>query len=381
MRISQGSLLGTLLWSCCPAIAMAQTYIVDAANGLGANFTDLPAAVAAVPDGAVLEVRAGNYSGFAIVNKGLSVLFAPGAMIRSPVSGTGWNSTGVDIQGVGPTQTVLLRGLCISPNISPIAPIYRWSLSNSQGLVLFEDCGRQPSTALPPSLSATNCLQVSLDRCQFGYSPSCRHGASLVNSDVVFRSCGVAWVGAIGCRLQFLDSGVDSWGCGYPSVAPAIQMTGGDTRFLAGSAAIALFNSSVAGSGVLRIDPSATVAPNFHSIQPNYLEMPAVDATGGSLGASVTTTMRGPTGDVGALLVGLPGPPLLFPGFTDSLWLQPGTESVCTFAALAAGTPLTVTYTVPNVQAIRGLRLCWHGVSFGATNGLQASNPAITMHW
>ena len=27
------------------------------------------------------------------------------------------------------------------------------------------------------------------------------------------------------------------------------------------------------------------------------------------------------------------------------------------------------------------LRLCWHGVSFGATNGLQASNPAITTHW
>ena len=64
-----------------------------------------------------------------------------------------------------------------------------------------------------------------------------------------------------------------------------------------------------------------------------------------------------------------------------AFWLQPGTESVCTFAAFTSGTPLTVTYAVPNVQAIRGLRLCWHGVSFGATNGLQASNPAITTHW
>ena len=36
---------------------VAQTYVVDAANGPGSQFTDLPTAVAAVPDGATLLVR------------------------------------------------------------------------------------------------------------------------------------------------------------------------------------------------------------------------------------------------------------------------------------------------------------------------------------
>ena len=143
-----------------------------------------------------------------------------------------------------------------------------------------------------------------------------------------------------------------------------------------------VFQWSVAGSGALRVDPRAGLnSPTSPSIVTNHLEMPAADSTGGSLGASVTTTVRGPAGDVGALLVGLPGPPLQFPGFADALWLQPGTESVCTFAAFAAGTSLAATYAVPNLQVIRGLRLCWHGVSFGATNGLQVSNPAISTHW
>ena len=355
-------------------MTMAQTYIVDAANGPGTNFTDLPAAVATVPDGAVLEVRAGNYSGFAITNKGMSVLFASGARIQSPVSTSGplW----VDIQGTGPSQTVLLRGLQIAPYVWLSS---YWSLSNCQGLVLLKDLS---PGGTPPGLMTANCRQVAVARCNLGDDVSCHVGAILTNSNVVFRSCHMAWVSATSCQLQFLDSFVSSLGCGYPSIAPAIQMNGGDTRIQAGSSTASAFNASVAGNGVLRVDPSATLGwPTYPPIQPTYLEMPAVAATGGSLGGSVTTTVRGPTGDVGALLVGLLGPPLQFPGFADALWLQPGTESVCTFAAFTAGTPLTVTYAVPNVQAIRGLRLCWHGVSFGATNGLQASNPAITTHW
>ena len=42
----------------CVALALpAQTFIVDAASGPGTNFTDLPPAIAAVPDGAIPLVR------------------------------------------------------------------------------------------------------------------------------------------------------------------------------------------------------------------------------------------------------------------------------------------------------------------------------------
>lgn len=39
-----------------------QTFIVDASNGPGTNFTSISAAITAVPDGAVLDVRAGLYA-------------------------------------------------------------------------------------------------------------------------------------------------------------------------------------------------------------------------------------------------------------------------------------------------------------------------------
>ena len=52
----------------------AQTFIVDQNGGPGVHYQDLPRAVAAVPDGAVLRVRAGNYSTFVLANKGLSIL-------------------------------------------------------------------------------------------------------------------------------------------------------------------------------------------------------------------------------------------------------------------------------------------------------------------
>lgn len=44
------------------ALMPAQTYVVAAAGG--GNFTDLPQAVAAVPSGATLHVKPGNYTGF-----------------------------------------------------------------------------------------------------------------------------------------------------------------------------------------------------------------------------------------------------------------------------------------------------------------------------
>ena len=64
----------------------SQTIFVDTNNDPGTHFTDLPTAVAAVPDGAVLQVRAGSYSGFSVSGKGLSILGAAGVSITSPIS-------------------------------------------------------------------------------------------------------------------------------------------------------------------------------------------------------------------------------------------------------------------------------------------------------
>lgn len=54
------------------ATVPGQTYVVDAQGG--GSFTDLPAAIAAVPNGAVLLVRPGTYSAFSVANTSLTIL-------------------------------------------------------------------------------------------------------------------------------------------------------------------------------------------------------------------------------------------------------------------------------------------------------------------
>lgn len=55
-------------------LLLPTTWIVDASNGPGTNFTDLPAAVAAAASGDTIIVRAGVYSHFEGVGKALTIL-------------------------------------------------------------------------------------------------------------------------------------------------------------------------------------------------------------------------------------------------------------------------------------------------------------------
>ncbi|MBL9077290.1 MAG: hypothetical protein JNL08_07300 [Planctomycetes bacterium] len=67
------------------------TWIVDAANGPGTNFLDLPAAIAAASDGDTILVRAGTYSPFTITGKNLQIRGAGAAatLVDALVAGAG----------------------------------------------------------------------------------------------------------------------------------------------------------------------------------------------------------------------------------------------------------------------------------------------------
>ena len=54
-------------------LLLQSTWLVDANNPPGTNFTDLPPAVAAAQSGDVIRVRAGSYSGFAVAGKSLTI--------------------------------------------------------------------------------------------------------------------------------------------------------------------------------------------------------------------------------------------------------------------------------------------------------------------
>ena len=115
----------------CVALALltvtapAQVFIVDANNGAGTNFTDLPPAVAAVPDGATLRVLPGNYTAFALQGKGLRV-------IAEGVVQVGLTLGDIDIRSTAASQVVILRGL--------ILPYGAVRVSDCRGPVVIEQC-------------------------------------------------------------------------------------------------------------------------------------------------------------------------------------------------------------------------------------------------
>lgn len=65
-----GSLATFLLLA---VVAPAQTFVVDASNGPGTDYTSLATATAAAPSGSTLRIRAGSYAGFVIDAKSLAL--------------------------------------------------------------------------------------------------------------------------------------------------------------------------------------------------------------------------------------------------------------------------------------------------------------------
>ncbi|MCA8976080.1 MAG: hypothetical protein KDC98_15265 [Planctomycetes bacterium] len=82
-----------------PATLLAQTFVVDINNGPGTSFTTIDAAVAAVPGGSTLIVKAGNYPGFTIAQKSITVL-AEARVVASPA---------ISVTGLTAAQKVVLR--------------------------------------------------------------------------------------------------------------------------------------------------------------------------------------------------------------------------------------------------------------------------------
>ena len=87
-------------------------WIVDAANGPGTNFVDLPPAVAAAASGDTIIVRAGSYSAFNVSGKALTIRGAGAAAAHVFGLGAGApSSLGTTIAAVPAGSTFYVSGL------------------------------------------------------------------------------------------------------------------------------------------------------------------------------------------------------------------------------------------------------------------------------
>ena len=135
------------------ATAPTQIFIVDATNGAGAHFTDLPAAVAATPDGATLRVKPGSYSPFTVTNKGLKII-GEGRVTIDRVS----TQLDIEVRGTSPSQQILLRNLVF--NLYPPGAVH---LLDAAGPVTLEAC--RTSHTLFRNIDFERCRAVHFHAC------------------------------------------------------------------------------------------------------------------------------------------------------------------------------------------------------------------------
>ncbi|MBM4060903.1 MAG: hypothetical protein FJ265_07375 [Planctomycetes bacterium] len=390
-----------------PVLA-AQTYIVDVNNGPGTNFVDLPTAVAAVPDGAVLLVRAGNYAGFTVAGKGLAILGDP----RVAITDTIW------ISATLPHQAFTLRGL-VWPQAYSSSLTDLLLLSDCGGPVLIEAVAQPPaSTCLPASwpgtcfravgVHAVRCSQLTLRDCTILCT------ASFADSEVVLEATTVRGeaYGVINNQTVVYARNAVTLYRGSLQVAGGSLIRGGDGNgpslatspdghgIFMDSASLRLLDGAV-GSGqgsltppvgyaviaagtnpVLRLSPrvlvTASGSPRIVGAAAVPAPMPELTGSsapaGGTLGATVTTE----SGDLVVLAVGFPGPAIFVAGMHDPFWLDP---VVHFFVAVGAqgGTPIGGAVAVPSGPAFVGLRLGWQAACYGPVTGFQATNPVVTL--
>lgn len=175
--------LASLLLSLTGIPAAADVLVVDA--GGGADFTDLPAAVAAAQSGDVLLVKTGLYQGFTLAGNSLSVVADEGATVQINDS--------VEVSDVGGLERIVLAGLRVSgrETVSSSVDSSALRIHNSGGHLRVQGCTLTGGAGQDPA-------------CVFGHLPESDGGAAALltgSGKIIFTRCQLT--GGDGGRQPF----------------------------------------------------------------------------------------------------------------------------------------------------------------------------------
>ena len=380
MRLASCLFLAFLAPSAAPVLR-AQTFIVDQHNGAGTHFTSLATAIAAVPDGAVLIVRAGFYlESFVIQGKGLTVLGEPGALVSLPFQGGE-----ARITGLAAHQSVCVRDLTIGVNNNNPTP-RSLSCAASQGLIVIENT---PATPTLLNLDVRDCAQVVVRDCNLRTTLAVEN-VHLERSNVVFERCllgsGLIAMTQLDGAVQLIDTAVTGGTLFLGPVPHAIATYQGALRVLGNSTVIGGQNLSagpgyaITGTSAVRLDPSVILGGANPPLDP---ALPVVVApmpralTAYLVPSQIRAELLGPTGQLGVLLCGAPGAPTPVPGCLDSFWLAGSPLFLVAAGTLSPLVPLVHTLPMSGSPALLGVRLGWQGASYDPATGFALSNPSF----
>lgn len=348
------------------ALALAATFLVAASlssqtfvvGPLG-QFASIDAAVAAVPNGALVLVRAGTYASFTVQGKALTLRADPGVQVPSAT-----------VDGTSSTQLVVLDGLQVQGSVA---------LNNCAGPVLLRDVSAVAPVALQ-SILAQGCSQIFCDRIhmaavRFTLCPA----VTIVDSSITAGFgegviANASSVTAVDCQLRGGVGVLPASGNGILLQANATVRLLGTTTVQAGTSfPPGQTLPCILGPGVVRRGPAVTtVGPTANA---TVIQVPenALVASAAVTGWPTVSTLRTTSGALAALAIALPGPVAVLPGIDGSLWLDP--NSLGLVAAVVATGPVSTTAPVPASPLLAGSTFGWQAITFEPNTGFSLSNP------
>ena len=177
------------------SVGAQQVYVVDAFNGAGAHFTDLPPALAAVNHGDTIMVRPGNYNP-GTVDKGITMVPA--------------KSMWPEIQTT-PQQPMVIQNIPAGETFR-MAGFSRWSagaaggypffvrVTNCSGEVYLQDLSpTEPTLSYPamPTVEITDCAYVGMNNCTAYASQG--DAVRVTRSTVSMTNCQLGELASIPC--------------------------------------------------------------------------------------------------------------------------------------------------------------------------------------
>jgi hypothetical protein len=396
-------LLQSLLACAIAASLPAQTtWIVDQSGGPGTNFTDIPPAVAAASAGDVILVRPGSYSSFS-VSKGVKILGQPSFTVASGMIGA---PPVIRILDLPANETLVVANATIS--LSPLLPPTSASIQNALGHVHLQNVLFEPGSGTP-GLVVSGSADVTVADCTFargssggtlpvptGFDPA----VSVTNSDVTL--VGSIVQGRIGGRFPGFPSSVtiptgkslvvtsstmhlsrcdvvaggDVFGGPMSAViasASSLTFTGLPTNVVKGAAGAPAINADA--SSTVEIDTQLSVHGTAGGAAFVQRRIVTLDASGGTLGGSMTADAVSPEGDICILFLGVPYPPT--PSPIGTLRINLATAVLIAQQVVPASGVTQQTVNIPNAVVLRGLLLGVQAANWDQTTGqFEASNAA-----
>ncbi|MBK8978743.1 MAG: hypothetical protein IPM29_22825 [Planctomycetes bacterium] len=378
--------------------AQARTWVVDAANGPGTDFLDLPPAIAASGIDDLILVRAGSYSEFR-VDHGVRILGQ--GLVRcagvdvGPVPGgqtlalTNLEVTarlfvgGIAVRGA--TGLVLLQDLRI-----PAGPLL--SLSRFPGLVVRDAASVIVTGGSYYGVPAVQVVDSTLSLC--GTELTGDWSSSFLGGTITTNSPGLR---SFGSRVLIARSRVTG-GNGASSLfltregQPGIDAQSSDLT-IAGSTDMVVTAGRRAGGtptpavlangGAVTVDTHAVLygfdAPPIDGTATiTWRRTPALVLSGGALGGTLSLDATCPYGGLMSFLVSTPTTATPLPPL-GTLFL----DRSAMFDALVSilnGERATASFTVPNLGALQGVTLGFQAIHAEVSGGTVAlSNPAIAV--